>query len=158
MKSEHDDLAVGEEAPRRATGKPRNAPRFTVAQVEEALREALTQAGAAAVLTKKHKRACARSTVCQYVAKHPRLRAVFEECRETMLDIAETSLLRNVREGKEASTIFLLKTAGRARGYSERMEMEHTGGVVLRVKRPENWGVGQFEGGEVADTEPEPGQ
>ena len=43
---------------------------------------------------------------------------------EKNIDLAETALLRNVREGKETSIIFFLKTKGKERGYVERTEAD----------------------------------
>ena len=42
--------------------------------------------------------------------------------RQGFIDDAESELAKNVRDGKETSIIFLLKTLGRERGYVERHE------------------------------------
>lgn len=44
------------------------------------------------------------------------------EIDEKNIDFAETMLLKNIREGKETSLIFFLKTKGRNRGYIEKIE------------------------------------
>lgn len=44
------------------------------------------------------------------------------EVDEEMLDFSETMLKKNVREGKEASIFFHLKTKGKSRGYVEQLE------------------------------------
>ena len=48
------------------------------------------------------------------------------EVDEANIDFAETALLKNIREGKETSLIFYLKTKGKDRGYIERVEQEVT--------------------------------
>lgn len=47
-----------------------------------------------------------------------------EEVEEGNLDFAESKLLLNIKEGKEVSTIFFLKTKGKNRGYIEKQEIE----------------------------------
>lgn len=44
------------------------------------------------------------------------------EIDEEGLDFSETMLKKNVREGKEASVFFHLKTKGKSRGYVEQIE------------------------------------
>jgi len=44
------------------------------------------------------------------------------EIDEELLDFSETMLKKNVREGKEASIFFHLKTKGKSRGYVEQLE------------------------------------
>ena len=44
---------------------------------------------------------------------------------ESLLDMAETMLLKKIREGATAELLFFLKTRGKSRGYVERQE--HTG-------------------------------
>lgn len=41
---------------------------------------------------------------------------------ESLLDMAETILLKGVKEGKTAELLFFLKTKGKKRGYVERVE------------------------------------
>lgn len=60
------------------------------------------------------------------------------EIDETNLDFAETILLKNIREGKEASLIFFLKTKGRDRGYIERIDSTVTVNPFLELMRSVN--------------------
>jgi len=45
-----------------------------------------------------------------------------QDAREGLIDDGESHLAKNVRDGKEASIFFLLKTLGKDRGYVERQE------------------------------------
>lgn len=45
-----------------------------------------------------------------------------DDINEALIDMAETSLLKNIKAGKTAETIFYLKTKGKHRGYVERVE------------------------------------
>ena len=50
---------------------------------------------------------------------------------DIVLDFAESSLYKQVKEGNPTSTIFLLKTKGKRRGYIEKTQVEHSGKVEL---------------------------
>lgn len=49
------------------------------------------------------------------------------QCREvdeSLLDLAETMLMKAIKDGKTAELIFFLKTKGKIRGYVERSEVD----------------------------------
>jgi len=58
-------------------------------------------------------------TLRRWIKKSKELQEAVTEAREHTLDIAESSLLENVKAGKEASIFFVLKTLGKKRGYIE---------------------------------------
>lgn len=87
-----------------------------------ALIEALKECdGNMAVVAKKF--GCSRSLVWSYVDKDPELRDLTDELTEAFVDEAESQLFKAIREGNVVATIFFLKTKGRHRGYSERLEL-----------------------------------
>lgn len=47
-----------------------------------------------------------------------------DEIDQKNVDFAETMLLKNIREGRETSIIFYLKTKGKERGYVEKTEAD----------------------------------
>lgn len=49
--------------------------------------------------------------------------ATANKAKEARLDVTESMLRKNIREGKEASIFFELKCLGKNRGYIERTEM-----------------------------------
>ena len=55
---------------------------------------------------------------------------------EVVLDFAEHHLHKLISQGNPATTIFLLKTKGKRRGYVERQEIE------VAEKKPLSWFVG----------------
>lgn len=61
------------------------------------------------------------------------LQQIVTDAREALVDIAESMLVKQIRRGNTAAIIFTLKTQGKARGYVERVEQEHSGEVILRV-------------------------
>lgn len=62
------------------------------------------------------------------------LAAICTEARESLIDVAESALLKLINEGNVAAIIFALKTQGRARGYSERLELTGADGEAIAVK------------------------
>ncbi len=49
------------------------------------------------------------------------------------LDYAEGQLFKNMREGREASVIFFLKTKGKARGYQDSMAITGADGGPIQI-------------------------
>ena len=49
-----------------------------------------------------------------------------EEIASVALDFAESQLFSQIKGGNTAATIFYLKTKGKARGFIERQELDHT--------------------------------
>lgn len=63
-----------------------------------------------------------RETFYRWQREDNDFRSKVEETNEANIDFAEATLLRNIREGKETSLIFYLKTKGKKRGYIESVE------------------------------------
>jgi transposase-like protein len=67
---------------------------------------------------------CARNTIAKRADKEPEIREAIHEAREALLDEAEKSLLRAVKNGEGWAVCFTLKTQGKSRGYVERQQVE----------------------------------
>ena len=78
-----------------------------------------------------------RKTLYKRINKSPKLQEALVEARNTMLDNAETTLYDEAINGNITALIFFLKTQGKSRGYTERQEVEHGGGI--RVKYVNDW-------------------
>jgi adenosylcobinamide amidohydrolase len=52
---------------------------------------------------------------------------------EMAIDLAEASLLNQIREGNTSATIFYLKTKGKNRGYVERTELSMPDNTPIKV-------------------------
>lgn len=63
------------------------------------------------------------STISRYRKRYPTLERAIQDARSAMLDFTEGKLFENIREGKEASIFFYLKTQGKERGYIERTDI-----------------------------------
>src|SRR5262249_17325237 len=59
-------------------------------------------------------------TIKRFVDKNPSLAEVEVECREAMIDNAESALFKAVLAGEGWACCFFLKTQGRKRGYVEK--------------------------------------
>lgn len=101
--------------------------RFKPKQVAEALREANGLVTYAA-----RRLGATRKTVYNYINEYPEVKEAHEDARDFILDRAESVLLGKVGQGDLTATIFLLKTLGKNRGYSERFE--HTGSDGEQIK------------------------
>jgi hypothetical protein len=67
-----------------------------------------------------------RDVFYSYYDKFEDFRQHAEKCRERRLDFAEHKLDRLVEQENPTAILFLLKTIGKSRGYSERTELDLT--------------------------------
>lgn len=109
-----------------AKGKPQG--RFTIAQIENALRAKSGNVTAAAVAL-----GCSRSTIYRRIEQSPQLKDLITDERETLADIAESALRKAVLDGNITAIIFTLKTVGKSRGYVERQELTGAEGADLSI-------------------------
>lgn len=70
-----------------------------------------------------------RKTYYQYLKEDPDFAAEVNDVQNVALDFAESQLHKQIQDGSTAATIFLLKTKGKKRGFVERQEVEHRGGI-----------------------------
>lgn len=88
-------------------------------------------AAVARALSEQTGASVARSTVSEAVNASPRLKAAVETAREATLDDVETAIEEKALGGDVTAQIFILKTRGRQRGYSERTEVTGADGAPL---------------------------
>jgi hypothetical protein len=55
---------------------------------------------------------------------YPTYKKEYEGIKESLIDFAESQLLKNIQNGKEASLIFFLKCRAKHRGYLEKEEFK----------------------------------
>lgn len=67
--------------------------------------------------------ALARVTIYRKLKASAYLRDVVDDCRESLLDEAESQLAAAIRKGEAWAVCFYLKTQGKNRGYIERGEL-----------------------------------
>lgn len=76
-----------------------------------------------------------RQSIYDRINKNPKLQQVWSETRERAIDNAESALQRSVDNGEAWAVCFTLKTIGRKRGYVEKQEIEHSGGVTVHFDK-----------------------
>ena len=72
-----------------------------------------------------------RATFYRYVNSDAEFAAEVKAMDDYVLDFAESSLHKQIREGNTTATIFFLKTKGKKRGYIERQEITGKDGQAL---------------------------
>jgi hypothetical protein len=77
----------------------------------------------------------ARSTLYRWIDDRPTVKAVVDESRERMKDIAETALQAAVSRGEAWAVQFYLRTQAKDRGYVERTETRHLHEIAEREAR-----------------------
>lgn len=74
-----------------------------------------------------------RQTFYRWLKEDPKFAEKATEVDESNVDFAETALLKNIKDGKETSLIFFLKTKGKSRGYIETVENNVTVNPFLEL-------------------------
>jgi hypothetical protein len=100
--------------------------RYTAQEVIEALQETR---GLRALAAKRL--GCHVGTVDNYVRRYKSVAAVIEQEREAMLDLAEAKLLSAINSGEAWAVCFFLKTQGKKRQYTERVQVTGENGAPL---------------------------
>jgi hypothetical protein len=77
---------------------------------------------------------CDPDTVQRYCHRYPRVQAAKEAQRGEMLDEAELHLWRAIQEGQPWAIVFCLRTLGRHRGYTEKVEYTGKDGEAITIK------------------------
>lgn len=67
-----------------------------------------------------------RQTYYSWLDKDPEFKQECEDIEESLLDLSESKLLENIKNGDNTCIIFHLKTKGKKRGYVEKQEFEVT--------------------------------
>ncbi len=74
-----------------------------------------------------------RWTFYSYIKNDEEFAKAVKELENVALDFAESALHENIKNGKEPSTIFYLKTKGKNRGYVERQEITGKEGEPIQI-------------------------
>lgn len=78
---------------------------------------------------------CEWETVQAWLDKAPTVRRVYDAECEAMLDLAESVLLKNIKDGDTADAKWYLTKKGKRRGYGENLELtgKDGGPITFRV-------------------------
>lgn len=105
------------------------AEKFTAQQMIDAIRGSRGIKSVAA-----RRLGCVRQTVDRYIRDYPTVREVYEEERESLVDLAEAKLLESVNNSEWPAIKFVLVTLGKDRGYVERQEVTGPDGGAVTVR------------------------
>lgn len=72
-----------------------------------------------------------RKAIYDKINQHDELNDILHDTRHALVDLAESELRKAIKAGNITAIIFTLKTQGRTRGYVERQEIEHSGGMTI---------------------------
>jgi hypothetical protein len=102
--------------------------RYSPAQVIAAL-----EASAGVVLGAAQKLRCTSQTIYNYIDRYPEVASAKDQAREDLIDLAESQIIKAVAAGNLTACIFVVKTQGKARGWSERTELATPDDKPLQV-------------------------
>ena len=100
---------------------------ITDEQIEETLYKCLGNVSSAAKML-----GLSRQWLKQRIDRSNKLSSVLNESRDTIIDIAELKLIKAVESGEPWAISLILKTLGKVRGYSEKVDVNQTGNIVIR--------------------------
>lgn len=79
---------------------------------------------------------CAWHTAQKYILQYPTVQAAYADETESIVDLAESTVFKAIRDGDVGAAKWYLQTKGKQRGYTERHEVTGAeGGPVIVV----NW-------------------
>lgn len=112
--------------PRKAGPKP-PGKKLTIERVERALRENFGIKGPTAEAL-----GCNRSSLWEFMEKHPELKEVVKEIEEGTLDLAENVISKSIKDGNVKTAQWYAERKGKDRGYSTRVETTGANGEPIK--------------------------
>ena len=113
-----------------ATNKTKEVRAIKTAKDKERMIEALTKS--LGIVTNAVKvTGISRTTHYAWMEKDPEYRSRVEEATDAQIDFVEGNLIQRIQEGDTTATIFYLKTKGKKRGYTDRMEIAPAEGTTM---------------------------
>lgn len=77
-----------------------------------------------------------RGSVYSYIMANPDVSNIFNEIRESALDQIESGIIRSALDGNKEDSKFVMRTIGKDRGYTTRVEQTGKDGADLNAVRP----------------------
>lgn len=86
---------------------------------------------------------CDWNTARRYVDRWEETRRAFQAERERVLDLAETTIIRAIREGDTGTAKWLLSRLGRHRGYGDAVDLSASLPLQIVLRWPDDGGDGE---------------
>ena len=96
-------------------------------------------------IRKKYGVEITRDAIYKRKEANPLIAAAFREAEETVLDIAESYLIKAINKGEMKPIMFYLRTKGKQRGYAERREITGAEGKPVMVNPFEGMSTEQLK-------------
>lgn len=74
-------------------------------------------------------------TAKRYIDSTPTVKAAYDNERETVLDMAESVILKSIKDGDSGDAKWYLTRKGKDRGYVERQEVDVKSEILVTVDR-----------------------
>lgn len=102
-------------------------PQYTKQQVIQALQQSKGMVYVAA-----RQLGCTPQTIYNHMKRSPDVQSAIEDARGEAVDVAELKLMQAINKGEAWAIALMLKTQGKDRGYTERLELEHQYVVIVK--------------------------
>lgn len=76
---------------------------------------------------------CAWHTASKYIEDYPTIQAAYDDETESLIDLAESTVLKAIQGGDVGAAKWYLQTKGKSRGYTERHEVTGAEGGPLPI-------------------------
>ena len=107
-------------------GRPKKKDVLTIKQIESAIKATGGMLSEAAEML-----GCSHQNICVRISKSDYLQGVMRGYERAFVKLAESQIIKGIREGNQSSSMFYLKCKG---GYSEKQNIELSGRVEAPVK------------------------
>ena len=74
-----------------------------------------------------------RTTFYRYYKEDKEFKKKVDDLSNVAKDFVESQLFKQIQDGNPTSTIFYLKTKAKDRGFVERQQIEHSGGIKSKL-------------------------
>lgn len=74
-----------------------------------------------------------RSTHYLWIRKYEGFKEAVDDISDSMIDFTEGQLFNLIKEGEPSAVYFFLKCKAKNRGYVEKQQVEHSGGLDISV-------------------------
>ena len=97
------------------------------------------------------KLSCDWHTAAKYVNMYEETKQALEDEENKVLDVCQQTLVKSIEDGNTQDAKWYLATKGKARGFSEKSTIEHTGKDGAAIETVQSYTVGTVSGADVLE-------